>query len=380
MGQDIIDTFQSYVSFLGANPWIDALAIVLVSLLAAYLSNFIVTRVLLRLTSKTRSDLDDKIVAVLHKPIFYSVLLIGIFLSLKRIVPELISAPQIEDAAEAAAAAAKSAAATLKSVGNILQTIAVLTWLLAGLRISTLVLTRMSQQERRFEALQPTSLPVFDIGVKLLLSGIASYFLIVAWELNVSSWMTSAGIVGITLGLAARDTIANLFAGIFILADRPYKVGDFVVLDGGDRGMVTRIGIRSTRILTRDDIEITVPNSNIANGKIINESGGPDVRHRIRIAVGVGYGSDVDQVKECLVNLAKSDPQVSERPEPRVRFRNFGDSSLDFELLCWIDDPVLRGRVKDGLLTEIYKAFNEKRIEIPFPKRDITVHHSSSER
>ena len=77
------------------------------------------------------------------------------------------------------------------------------------------------------------------------------------------------------MGFAAKDTLANLFAGVFILADAPYKIGDFIVLDGGERGRVTKIGIRTTRILTRDDVEITIPNATIANSKIINESGGP---------------------------------------------------------------------------------------------------------
>ena len=87
----------------------------------------------------------------------------------------------------------------------------------------------------------------------------------------------------------------------FILADAPYKIGDFVVLDSGERGEVTHIGIRSTRLLTRDDIQVTIPNSVMGNTKIINESGGPTEKFRIRVIVGVAYGSDIDQVREVLM-------------------------------------------------------------------------------
>ena len=155
--------------------------------------------------------------------------------------------------------------------------------------------------------------------------------------------------------------------------DAPYKTGDFIILDSGERGVVTDIGLRSTRILTRDDVEITVPNGIIGNGKIINEAGGPPSQHRIRVAVGVAYGSDVDQVIEVLRDVAADLPEVLSSPEPRVRFRAFGDFSLNFELLCWISKPVDRGRLAHELHCAVYKALQKNQIEIPFPQRDLHV-------
>ncbi len=181
------------------------------------------------------------------------------------------------------------------------------------------------------------------------------------------------------IGFAAKDTLANLFGGIFILADAPYKVGDFVVLGSGERGEVTQIGLRSTRLLTRDDVEVTVPNAVIANAKIVNESGGPWVKERVRVKVGVAYGSDIDQVREVLMAVAAENPHVEQDPEPRVRFRAFGDSGLDFELLAWVREPVLRGRVLDALNTEVYKRFAAAGIEIPYPKRDVYLHEAGQE-
>ena len=175
------------------------------------------------------------------------------------------------------------------------------------------------------------------------------------------------------MSFAAKDTLSNLFAGVSIMMDAPYKTGDFIILESGERGVVTDIGLRSTRILTRDDIEITIPNGVIGNGKIINEAGGPTSQHRIRVAVGVAYGSDVDQVIEVLEKVAADNNDVLASPAPRVRFRQFGDFSLDFELLGWIAKSIDRGRVKHELNCAVYKALNKNNIEIPYPQTDLHV-------
>ncbi len=214
---------------------------------------------------------------------------------------------------------------------------------------------------------------LFETAGKVILLALAFYFLFLAWNINVTAWIASAGIVGIALSFAAKDTLANLFAGVSIVADAPYKVGDYIILESGERGMVTHIGLRSTRILTRDDVEITIPNGIIGNSKIINEAGGPSAKHRIRVAVGVAYGSDIDQVIETLEGVAAANSEICEQPKPRVRFRRFGDSSLDFELLCWINQPVDRGRLTHELNCAVYKAFARDKITIPFPQLDLHV-------
>ena len=144
-------------------------------------------------------------------------------------------------------------------------------------------------------------------------------------------------------------------------------------LDGQERGKVTQIGIRSTRLLTRDDIEITIPNSVIANSKIVNETGGPHQKRRVRVQVGVAYGTDIDKVREVLMGVARDSGLAADHPEPRVRFRSFGESSLDFQLQVWIDEPAVRGRALDQMLSATYKRFNEEGIEIPFPQRVVTM-------
>ncbi len=335
---------------LWAEPWIKAVAITLGAALAGLIFDKIVARFLVLLTRKTRTDIDDQVVDVLHNPIRWSVTLGGawwaiLVLQLPKPAPFILF--------------------------GVVKTMAVVIWIRALLKIGTIFLTALSKAQDRLTIVQPRTLPLFDIAVKVVVIGGGLYALMLAWNINVTGWLASAGILGLAIGFAAKDTLANLFAGVFILADAPYKLGDYVVLGSGERGKVIDIGMRSTRILTRDDVEIVVPNSSIANGKVINESGGPATHMRIRIKVGVAYGSDIDHVRSVLLKVAQDDPEIMDDPYPRVRFRNFGDSSLDFELLCWIDQPEWRGRILDKLNTTVYKRFEDESIQIPFPQRDV---------
>lgn len=241
----------------------------------------------------------------------------------------------------------------------------------AGLRGSHLVLLAVSEIRDRYAFVEERTIPLFDIVFTVIIIAFAAYALLQVWNIDPTAWLASAGVIGIAVGFAAKDTLANLFAGFFIIADSPYKVGDYLVHDSGDRGEVTRVGIRSTRLLTRDDVEIIIPNSIMANTRVVNESAGRWVKFRIRIKVGVAYGSDVDQVTELLERVAVEHDLVSRDPAPRVRMRGFGDSSLDFELLCWVEHPAQRGLVSHHLYMNIYKALGREGIEIPFPQRDV---------
>ena len=196
--------------------------------------------------------------------------------------------------------------------------------------------------------------------------------------LSVTAVFASAGIVGLAIAMAARETLANFFGGISLLLDKPFTTGNYIILDSGERGEVVDIGLRSTRILTRDEILICIPNSVITNVKIVNESA-PEHRFRIRIKIGVAYGSDIEEVEEILMKLAMENALAVRDPVPRVRFRAFGDSSLDFELLCWARKPQEKGRLIHSLNKEIYHAFNDAGIVIPFPQRDVHLFNSSGD-
>lgn len=343
---------EEFIRHLKTNRYLVALIITVASFIVAAMVDLIIARVILRLTRKTRTDLDDKIIETLHKPLFISVVLGGAAYAIRYLKPSQT---------------------VLMVADTILLTTGVLLWASASIRIGKLVLQILSEKASEKRIVQPRTLPLFEFALKIFVVGLAVYGVLLIWKVDITAWLASAGVIGIAVGFAAKDTLANLFSGVFILADAPYKIGDYIVLESGERGMVTDIGIRSTRILTRDDVQIIVPNAVMANTKIINESGGHHVKERIRINVGVAYGSDIDKVREVLMDEARRSEHLTDDPEPRVRFRVFGDSSLDFQLMGWIAEPALRGRAIDALSSAIYKRFIQENIEIPFPQRDIHI-------
>ncbi len=333
-------------------PIIGAVIIVVLAFIAGKIITNILTRVLSEITSRTHSTIDDKLLRLLKRPVFLTVFLFGLSMATLTLgLPEAFE----------------------KNILRILRSVLILIWAGAAFPFMHLLLGNLSHDDSRFKVIEGRTLPLFDITSKVLIFAVTGYMLLKVWGIDATAWLASAGVLGLALGFAAKDTLANLFSGFFIVADSPYQLGDYIILDSGERGRVTNVGIRSTRILTRDDVEITLPNALIANGKIINESGGPHVKERLRIKVGAAYGSDVDQVCEVLETVAKSHAEVCKDPSPRVRMRAFGASSLDFELLCWIEEPELRGRLSHELYMDVYKAFDKAGIEIPFSKHDIYV-------
>jgi len=354
--QEIFSKIESWVQLLGPNRFIQAIAVAVAFILIGKIADFFISRVVAKVANRSSTSLDDEFISLLHRPIFVSFVLLGLALATGRL--NLPAAPDF-------------------LTQGILKTIAIIVWYNFFRHLARILLTALSGNKKG--RLHVSMVPLADNVLKITLLALAVYFIFLAWNIDVAAWLAAAGIVGLALSFAAQDTLSNLFAGLSIVADAPYKIGDYINLDSGERGKVTFIGLRSTRILTRDDVEITIPNGVIGNAKIINEAGGPSAKHRIRIPVGVAYGSDIDEVIDCLASVANNHEEVCKTPAARVRFRRFGDSSLDFELLCWIDQPVDRGRMIHELNCAVYKSFASDGIEIPFPQRDLHVRSMPAE-
>jgi len=349
--QETISEIHSWAEILGPNIYLQAAAIAAVFMLVGKIADLILTKVLTKIVRRSKTTLDDDLVDLLHRPVFITFVLIGLALATRRLgipaTPEYITLA-------------------------ILRSIAIVIWYNFLNGVLSVLMPALRRGPARMK-MNASMVPLLNTVLRVVLLALAVYFMFLAWQIDVTAWLASAGIVGLALSFAAKDTLSNLFAGVSIAADAPYKTGDYITLESGERGRVTHIGLRSTRILTRDDVEITVPNGVIGNGKIINEAGGPSPRHRIRIGVGVAYGSDIDHVIATLDRVASEHEEICQTPEPRVRFRQFGESSLDFELLCWINQPVDRGRLTHELNCSVYKSFISENIQIPFPQRDLHV-------
>ncbi len=341
-----------YLVQIAPNRYLQAFLIIVLFLALAKILDVVITRVIAKWIKYTQLKFDDQMLDIFHKPVFVSIILFGLALASERL--------EFKDTI------------SFLTLGG-LQTIAIFLWAFAALRFVKLLLNYLSNDKHRFHLIQERTLPLFQNLFLVVITGLAIYIMFLVWNIDLTAWVASAGILGLAISFAAKDTLANLFSGVFIMADSPYQLGDFIVLDSGERGAVTNIGIRSTRILTRDDVEITIPNSIMGNTKIINEAGGRHEKYRIRVKVGVAYGSDIDKVHAILIDVATNCTDVCKIPAPRVRFRTFGNSSLDHELLCWVETPVLRGKTLHMLNSEVYKRFAKEGIEIPFPQRDIHI-------
>jgi small-conductance mechanosensitive channel len=195
--------------------------------------------------------------------------------------------------------------------------------------------------------------------------------------INVMPFIAGAGVAGVAIGFAAKDTLSNLIAGVLLIVDRPFEIGDRIEVWSAPKGSATwgdviDIGLRATKIRTTDNIVIVIPNNKIMTRDIINYtliSG----RIRVRINVGVAYDADVQKARDILVELAKTVAWVAEVPPPKVVVRNFGDFSVDLQLRVWIDDARKRMSTVSAITDKIKTAFDDAGIEIPFPKRDITI-------
>ncbi|MDH5217368.1 MAG: mechanosensitive ion channel family protein [Gammaproteobacteria bacterium] len=347
-----MEWFKPLFDIFGEHPYMRSVIALLLGFAIANLVTFIISRIVAKLVSRTGNQLDDAVTMLMRAPVYWTVILVGV-----------LAAVILLELPEGIAAIGRS----------FILSLLIVIWSIFVVSVLRVVLKSVSSRAGMHSLVRPQTLPLFNNMAVIFVLVLSIYLFFETWNIDMTAWLASAGIIGIAVGFAAKDTLANLFAGVFILADSPYKIGDYVVLEGAERGKVTHIGIRSTRILTRDDVEVTIPNSIMGNTRVINESGGPHEKFRIRVPVGVAYGSDIDMVRSILLDVAVLEQQVCADPEPRVRFRRFGNSALEFELLCWVDNPELRGRVIDVLNTAIYKQFMQHGIEIPYSKHDVYI-------
>ena len=191
------------------------------------------------------------------------------------------------------------------------------------------------------------------------------------YGIEVTALVTTLGIGSLAIALAAQETLGDMFAGFTIMLDQPFRVGDRVeLLDINTWGDVIEIGLRSTRIRTRDNRLVTVPNSVIGKGLIVNYSE-PNTRYRVETHVGVAYGTDIELARQTMIAAIRAEEWVMADELIEALFLEFGESALVFRVRCWIENYVETRRVMDKMNSALYKALNEAQIVIPFPQRDL---------
>ena len=341
---------------ISQSPYVNAAVSIAFFIVVAKIADLIIDKLFRKFARFTKSNVDNKIIDVIHRPVYLTVIVIGVVVAVIYL---------------------QYSQKTTFYVNSTLYSVIAIIWAVTAIRVSNIIIESAIDKVSDETGLGRDIIPLFENVLKILIIAGTLMAILSLWRVSITPLLASAGIVGVAIAIAAKDTLSNFFGGISVFVDRPYKIGDYVVLGEGERGEVVAIGIRSTRIRTRDDIMITIPNSIIANDKIVNESA-PFPNFRVRIPVSVAYGSDIDLVEKTLLETAGTNANILTEPAPRVRFREFGDSALLLELLCWAKEPALRGVTIHELNKTIYRSFNELGIIIPFPQRDVHIHRDGS--
>jgi len=221
---------------------------------------------------------------------------------------------------------------------------------------------------------------IFDLLNKFAGVIIYSIAIILALDVlgvNVMPFVAGAGVAGIAIGFAAKDTLSNLIAGILLIIDRPFEIGDRIEvwsapIGSASWGDVVDIGLRATKIKTTDNIVIIIPNNEIMKRDIVNYTIITS-KIRVRVNIGVAYDADIDKTKDIILNVADSAEWIAKDPPPKVVVRNFGESSVDLQLRVWINDARKRMDTISYITDKVKTEFDKAGIEIPYPKRDITI-------
>ncbi|MDY6788616.1 MAG: mechanosensitive ion channel family protein [Candidatus Nanohaloarchaea archaeon] len=336
-------SIQSALSyFAGFDPIYQFIFGIVATFMAAWLLEYVVLKFCRVIFGSTSTDLDDIIFEEAHQPLFVAIWALGIYISFTLL---------------------EISATWLFYIRALLLTAVTVFWTPALITMGKRFFSRIKKTRYKHRLI-----PIFENLWTFVVILAAVFALLKSWSIDITPLLASAGIAGVAIGFAAKDTIANFFGGIALYFDQTYEIGDYIVVDSGESGTVVDVGVRSTTLRTRDDVIITVPNSVLNSSKIENQSD-PKDKKRVRIPIGVAYGTDIDSLEEILIDIAEEEELVISDPEPRVRFRDFGDSALNYELLCWVGSPEKEPKAVHNLNRSVYKRLGEEGIEIPFPQR-----------
>ncbi len=313
--------------------------------------SFLFSKVFTR-TKGAKKDVDNEIVKALNSLIFYSVILLGAYKSFMYI--GLLAQFSGE-------------------FSKIVKSAAIIIWVSAlSNLVSSLVMKFGHKFGQKANSSDEEFLPLFRKVSKIVIYFVGIMIMLGIWNLDITPLLASAGIAGFIVAFAAQDTISHLFGGVSIYFDKPFKVGDRVQLESGEIGDVLEIGIRSTRLKTFDETVVIMPNSKIANSKIINYNL-PKSKIKCKITIGVSYDSDIDKVKNVLLDIAKNTEDVAKDPAPSVYFSEFGEYDLKFLIITWVAGPNQQFDAKTRMNEAILKRFRQEGIQIPYPTKDVNL-------
>lgn len=333
-----------------ASPEVQAAGGLLLALVIGYAIVVALTGALVRAAARTETELDDHLIAILRRPVIV-----------------MVAALAFEWAADLL---------RLRSerewlFDGLVGTLCVAVWVVALVRVADEVLLELHRRPGSWLRGRASGLLRYMVRIAVL--GVGAYALVLVWGGDVGAWGVSAGVVGVVLAFAAQDSLGNLISGLFIIADRPLQIGDFVQIEGELRGRVTDIGWRSTRFLTNDGVEVNYPNAKLSEARVVNESAGPFTAIRVWCEFPVEYGRAPEEIAALVLPGAESLPDVVAEPAPRLFFLGPTTAGLRFALLVHVGEPHRQRDAQDAVNCHVYAALRAARVGFAVPTHAVAL-------
>lgn len=342
---------------LTAGQWLDigisVLILLVVLVLGKVVISFVLEKILLQLTKRTKNTLDNQILHASRVPAY----LLAVVLALNTSLARLDFLPPEWDTWIA------EGFYILYFLVGFIFAWRMVTHIFSWLGDEVSLKTDATLDEQLF--------PFFQRVVLIMLSAIGIITILSHFDINITAMVTTLGIGSLAVALAAQNTLEDTINGFMIMLDRPYRIGDRIeLLDLDTWGDVVDIGLRSTRIRTRDNRMVVVPNSQIGKSLVVNYAY-PNDQYRLEIHLGIAYGSDIEKARDVMVNAVRDvEGVLSDRPVEAL-FLEFGDSALIFRVRWWLESYVDTRRMFDRVNSALYKALEKENIELPFPQLDV---------
>jgi small-conductance mechanosensitive channel len=310
--------------------------------------------VFLKISKRTKSDLDDILIEKLNWPANVFILLISLAVGFSQ--PEFLSV------------------GVLEIINKILISLGVLTIAVLIYTSFDIIISRLWGNVSRIAKVNVDNslTDILHTIMRIVFIALAIVYILEIWGVEIGPLLAGLGIAGLAVALALQPTLSNIFSGIAMILDKTIKVGDLVYLDSQTKGTIEKVGIRSTRIRTFDNELLILPNSKLADSMIQNVAL-PEKKSRATVPFGVAYGSDIDKVKKLVLAEIGKIKHVLDDPKPTVRFLEMANSSLNFKVYYYVASYENRFGTIDEANTRIYNALNKAGIEIPFPQMDVHI-------
>jgi MscS family membrane protein len=325
-----------------------AIVILALSVLLAVTFNLLISRVVVLILVKTRSTLDEEVMAAINGPAQVFIVLSGLFLALRSIkgLPDSIG--------------------TLIDPSFSIAAIFIAAYIVSRVSHVSLEWFRKENDHSANARLDRSMLSFLKKSLSLVVYAVAIMMALTRLNVEITPLLASLGVAGIAVALAAQELLSNVFGAFAILSDKPYKIGDRIELSDGEYGDVVDIGLRSTRIKTLDNRIVIIPNAEMSKSKINNYSE-PDPMLRYSIKIGISYRSSVEKASEVLKEIAAGIDGALKDPAPIVYVDGFGDYSIKIVMLVWGKDFRENWDIPDKIYRQALKRFSEEGIEIPYP-------------